>query len=89
MTGYDFERMLVTLLAEVIDSKGLDHKPIANQAWPHKKDAATRWRGIRNGKGEKIPGLLIRDAVDLCNAIGVSFVEICGRTVDRLSRKKE
>lgn len=39
MDNYQFERRLVEIFAELIESKGLRHEPTAELAWPDKKDA--------------------------------------------------
>ena len=76
MEGNSFERSLVTALVETAKAKGYKAKPLAELAWPDRKDAGTKWRKIRNGTEPR--GLRVCDAYDLAQAMGVSFVEVCG-----------
>ena len=45
-------------------------------AWPHRKDAGTKWRKIRNGDPPR--ELSVRDAYDLACAMGISITDLCG-----------
>ena len=76
MDGKSFERMLVTALFEAAKARGYKAKPHAEAAWPDRKDAGTKWRKIRNGTEPR--GLRVCDAYDLAQAMGVSFLEVCG-----------
>lgn len=76
MNGLQFERALVELIADLSTKKGLKAKPLAEIAWPHRKDAGTKWRKIRNGDAPR--ELSVRDAYDLACAMGVSITDLCG-----------
>ena len=85
MNGYDFERELVAILVELIESKGLKHEPIAERAWPDRKDAGPAWQKIRN----KVPPqkLTIRDAFNMAQVLGVGMTELCGIVQGRVMQK--
>lgn len=76
MDNYQFERTLVSVLAEIIDSRGLKHEPVAELAWPGRKDAGRSWQDVRN----KVPPqkLSVRDAYGLAQALGISMSALCG-----------
>ena len=76
MNNYDFERSIVSVIAEIIDSRGLKHEPLAEEAWPDKKDAGRTWQDIRN----KVPPqkLTMRDAYGLARVLNLSMSAICG-----------
>ena len=76
MKGYEFERALVDVIIEISLKKGLKAKPLAEMAWPHRKDAGTKWRKIRNGDPPR--ELSVRDAYDLACAMGISITDLCG-----------
>lgn len=76
MNGYQFERAFVDLVSEISLGKGIKAKPLAEKAWPHRKDAGTKWRKIRNGDPPQ--ELTMRDAYDLACAMGVSITDLCG-----------
>ena len=76
MDGYTFERCLVGALSEMARARGWKAKPLAEKAWPQSKAAGTKWRKIRNGTEPR--GLQVCDAYDLAQAMGVSFLEVCG-----------
>ena len=82
MKGTEFERCLVAVITEVAEKKGFKHKPLAESAWPDKKDPGTKWRKIRNGTEPR--GLQTKDAYDLVLAMGMSFVELCGIAQGRM-----
>lgn len=82
MTGSSFERRLVEVIQDLSTQKGLKQKPLAMAAWPDRKDAGTKWRKIRNGTEPR--GLRVCDAYALAEAMGVSFVELCGLAQARL-----
>ncbi len=66
MNNYDFERSIVSVIAEIIDSRGLKHEPLAEEAW----------QDIRN----KVPPqkLTMRDAYGLARVLNLSMSAICG-----------
>ena len=76
MNGIDFERKVVGLLVELAEKKGVKAAPLARTAWSTHKDAATKWRKIRNADPPQ--ELTMRDAVDLANALGISMGTLCG-----------
>lgn len=84
MDGAKFERYMVEALTELIEQKGLRHKPVALLAWPDHGDPATKWRKIRNGSEPR--GLRVCDAYDMAAAIGVSFLEVCSMATEKLRR---
>lgn len=76
MNGLDFERKMVGVLVELAEKKGVKAAPLARAAWPEHKDAATKWRKIRNADPPQ--ELSMRDAVDLANTLGISMAALCG-----------
>lgn len=86
MKGNEFERCLVEVMATVAEQKGFKHKPLAERAWPDRKDPGTKWRKIRNGSDPR--GLRVEDAYDLAVAMDVSFIEICGIAQGRLMQSE-
>lgn len=74
MNGNLYERCLIQVFTEIIEEKGLKHKPLAELAWSDQKDPGTRWRSIRNNTRAR---LSIGDAYDLSEALGVNFLEVC------------
>ena len=75
MTGYDFERGFVAVVMALSAAKGLRSATLARQAWPESKDAAGKWRKIRNGNPPQ--ELSMRDAFALAASMQVSMVDIC------------
>lgn len=69
------------IVVELSEKKGIKAAPLARAAWPHNKDAATKWRKIRNSDPPQ--ELSMRDAFDLVTALGVSMTELCGITQGR------
>ncbi len=76
MKGILFERAFVELVSEISLKKGIKAKPLAEKAWPNRKDAGTKWRKIRNGQPPQ--ELSVRDAYDLAGAMGISITDLCG-----------
>lgn len=91
MNGNKFERCLVAVITEIAEKNGFRHKPLAERAWPNKKDPGTKWRKIRNGAEPR--GLQVDDAYDLVMAMGMSFLELCGiaqgRMLEHSASKKD
>lgn len=90
MDNYQFERRLVEIFAELIESKGLRHEPTAELAWPDKKDAGPAWQKIRN----RVPPqkLSVLDAFGMAQALGLSMSALCGivegRAIEESMRKQ-
>lgn len=83
MEGNLFERCLVKSIEEVAKANKWKQKPLAVAAWGDRvKDPGTKWRKIRNGTDPR--GLLVCDAFDLAEAMGESFVEICGLAMAKM-----
>lgn len=67
---------MVETLAAIIESRGLKHKPVAEQAWPYKKAAFRTWQAMRNGDSPQ--KLTIRDAYSMAQVLGISLSALCG-----------
>lgn len=86
MNGYDFERCVIETIAELADLKGIKQDPMAVAAWPQSKSPGARWRQMRSTKiAQRLP---IGDACELCSALGMSFIEVCGLAQAKLMQKK-
>lgn len=76
MNNYEFERKIVEVLTELIESRGLKHEPTVEAAWPDKKDPGPAWQKIRN----RVPPqkLSLRDAYGLARVLDMSMSALCG-----------
>lgn len=85
MNGYDFERCLVETIEQLAELRGIKQEPMAKKAFPDFKSPGARWRQIRN-LGQR---LAVRDAVELAEILGMSFVEVCGLAQAKLMQKMQ
>ncbi|SME89220.1 hypothetical protein [Desulfovibrio gilichinskyi] len=74
----NFERCLVTIIAEAINSKNLKHVLVADQAFPERKGAGPGWRRVRNGAKEEAPRKMpVRDMFAMAEVLGLNFIQLC------------
>ncbi len=76
MNNVEFERAMVDALVAIIESRGLKHKPVAEEAWPYKKAAYRTWQDMRNGDSPQ--KLTLRDAYSMTQVLGVTMSALCG-----------
>ena len=81
MNGYEFERGFVAALMALSTVKNLKSATLARQAWPDCKDAAGKWRKIRNGQPPQ--EFSLRDAFDIVATMELSMVDICALVQSR------
>lgn len=82
LESIEFERAMVDALADIIEKRGLKHKPIAEKAWPYKKAAFRTWQAMRNGESPQ--KLTIRDAHSMAMALDITMTTLCGLVEGRL-----
>ena len=76
MNNVEFERAMVEALVAIIESRGLKHKPVAEEAWPYKKAAFRTWQDMRNGDSPQ--KLTLRDAYSMAQVLGITLSALCG-----------
>ena len=76
MNNVEFERAMVDALVAIIESRGLKHKPVAEEAWPYKKAAYRTWQDMRNGNSPQ--KLTMRDAYSMAEVLGITMSALCG-----------
>ncbi len=82
MNNFEFERAMVDVLATIIESRGLKHKPVAEKAWPYKKAAFRTWQDMRNSDSPQ--KLTVRDAYSMASELGISMSSLCGLIEGRM-----
>lgn len=76
MNNVEFERAMVDALVAIIESRGLKHKPVAEEAWSYKKAAYRTWQDMRNGDSPQ--KLTLRDAYSMTRTLGITMSALCG-----------
>lgn len=75
MDSYDFERAVIAMLVEIMESRGMKHDPTAKKIWPDRKAAGRTWQAIRSEKtGQR---LTLMDAHAIAHFLGVSMSQLC------------
>lgn len=81
MNNVEFERAMVDAIVAIIESRGLKHKPVAEEAWPYKKAAYRTWQDMRNGDSPQ--KLTLRDAYSMAKVLRISMSALCGMVEGR------
>lgn len=76
MENTQFERAIVDLLIEIIESRDLKHDAVAKAAWPGRGAAGRTWQSIRNDDPPQ--KLTLRDAYGLAKELNMSMSALCG-----------
>lgn len=75
MDNYQYERAVVEVLTEIIESRGLKHDAVAKKAWG-RAGAGRSWQSMRNDSPPT--KLTIRDAYAMAKELSVNMSAICG-----------
>lgn len=85
MENFNFERAVVRILTETIDSQGKKHDAVARAAWPDRSAAGRTWQSIRNDSPPQ--KLTMRDAYGLAKQLGISLAAVCGKIEFEIAQK--